>query len=366
MKIGIDASRAFRAEKTGTEEYSYRLIRNLALVENSTHEVVLYVKRETEVDFALPCHFSLRKIGGNFLWTQLHLSSEILKRKVDVLFVPSHCIPVIHPARTVVTVHGLEYKNFPECYSLKDRIILEVNTKLSLLFAKKIIVPSKSTAGNLIKFYKVPSEKIEIVYHGSDGIKNFQKKNEGGSFNICFIGRIEKRKNIIGIVRAFNDFMKKIESSKQAEDVNANLILAGKAGFGFEEIEREILNSPYRKNISLLGFINEKEKWELYENADVFLFLSFAEGFGIPLLEAMSCGVPIITSNSSALAEVAGESAILVNPLNPAEIATALYELYQNESKRKYFKSRGYSNLEKFDWGKCARETWKVLSEWGG
>jgi len=131
MKIGIDASRAFLAEKTGTEEYSHELIRQFAQLENSGCEFVLYIKNGAKTDFELPHNFLVREIGGNFLWTQFHLSSEMMRNEIDVLFVPSHSIPFIHPFKTVATVHGLEFKAVPDSYSLKSRIILEINICLS-------------------------------------------------------------------------------------------------------------------------------------------------------------------------------------------------------------------------------------------
>lgn len=363
MKIGIDASRAFAGGKTGTEEYSHQLLRYLTETDTTGSEIFLYVKQGTLVDFALPSNFSLREIQGDFLWTQWHLARELRRNPVDALFVPAHSVPFLHPRKSVVTVHGLEFKNCPDCYARKERIILEINTQLSILFAAKIIVPSENTKRDLMKFYKVPPEKISVIYHGASIMPVAGERKNRDGFNILFIGRLERRKNVARMIRAFDAFMRKMEETPEARGKNAKLILAGKRGFGYEEIQETIARSEYRENIIEKGYVSEKEKKELYANADIFLFPTLAEGFGLPVLEAMSYGVPVITSRSSALAEIAGEGALLVEPADEMEIVSALEKLFKNKEEREDLVRRGYDNLQRFGWEKCAKETWKVLTE---
>jgi len=166
MKIGIDASRAFLKERTGTEEYSYRLIKNLTKIYLPFCQFFLYVREDSEISIDLPDNFSVIRIKGEKLWTQMRLCWHLWRNPVDVLFVPSHTIPFIHPKKTIVVVHGLEFKACPECYSFKDRIVLEINTMISLQFSKKIIVPSENTKKDLIRFYKMKPKKIEVINHG--------------------------------------------------------------------------------------------------------------------------------------------------------------------------------------------------------
>ncbi|MCK5122668.1 MAG: glycosyltransferase, partial [Candidatus Pacebacteria bacterium] len=222
MNIGIDASRAFEKEKTGIEEYSYQLIKNLAMMDLKSHQIFLYARKNLVIDFDLPSNFKLKIISPNKFWTQIGLASEMMKNKPDVLFVPAYAVPQVHPSKTVVTIHGLEYKYFPECYSLKERMILEINTKLSIKLASKIIVPSENTKKDLIKFYGVEEGKINVVYHGvnSNWSKGFSPKVKQNNlvqiraealtpkieFNVLFLGRLEKRKNIVNLVKAFELF----------------------------------------------------------------------------------------------------------------------------------------------------------------
>jgi len=359
MNIGIDASRAFIKEKTGIEEYSYQLIRNLAMMDLKSHQIFLYAKKNSVIDFNLPDNFKLKIISLNKLWTQIGLASEMMKNKPDILFVPSYTIPQTHPAKTIVTIHGLEYKYFPECYSIKERLFLELNTLFSIKWSSKIIVPSESTKRDLIKFYGVEDSKIKVVYHGVRSqkfIKSKVHKVKNNEFNILFVGRLEKRKNIVNLIKAFEVFKK----SYELRATSYKLILVGKAGFGFQEIKKAIQESFFSKDIILKNYISEAEKDELYKKADLFVLPSFYEGFGLPILEAMSYGVPVICSNNSSLPEVAGDAALLVDPNNIQEISEAMSKVFNDDLRNKMIK-KGFENVERFSWEKCARETMNVL-----
>jgi len=360
MKIGIDASRAFGKERTGTEEYSYQLIKNFAMMDTSRHQIFLYARKNSLIDFDLPDNFQLKIISTDRFWTQIGLASEMMMNKPNILFIPSYAIPQIHPSKTIVTIHGLEYRYCPECYSWKERFILELNTRSSVKWASKIITPSESAKRDLIKFYKVDADKIKVVYHGTSSIKHQAssiKHQNKEIFNILFIGRIEKRKNLVNLIRAFEIFKNNI----QYPISNIQLILAGKSGFGFSMIKREIQKSLYSKDIILKNYIMEEEKNKLYKNADLFILPSFYEGFGLPIPEAMSYGLPVICSNVSSLPEAAGGAALLVNPNNPKEIAEAMKKVFGDDDLRKKMIEKGFENVKKFSWEKCARETMNVI-----
>ncbi|MCK4525249.1 MAG: glycosyltransferase family 4 protein [Candidatus Andersenbacteria bacterium] len=371
MNIGIDASRAFIKKRTGTEEYSYQFIKNLTKIDISSHQIFLYVKSNSEIDFDLPKNFIVKKICYNRLWTQLGLSLEMKKNRIDVLFVPSHTIPIIHPRNTVVTIHGLEFKYYPENYSLKERILLEFNTFIAVKWSSKIIVPSKSTEKDLIRFYKVDENKISVIYHGVFSIKypvlsikqqerlTHPHPSQEGNINILFVGRLEKRKNLVNLIKAFELFKKHCTLYV----TRYTLTIAGKEGFGFAEIKKAIQKSPYKNDIVLKGYISEEEKRGLYQNASLFILPSFYEGFGLPILEAMSYGVPVICSNISSLAEVAGNTALLVDSHDIQDISNAIEKIICDENLRNEMIKKGFENVKKFSWKKCARETMKeVLS----
>jgi len=352
MKIGIDGSRAFIKNRTGIEEYSYQVIKNLRNKLRSA-QVVLYLKHDQKVDFDLPDSWSIRKLWAPRLWTQLRLSLEILRHPVDVLFIPAHTVPIIHPKDTIVTIHGLEYEFCPGAYSWWERFYMRRVIKNSCKWAKKIIAVSNNTKKDLMKLYKMPDGKITVVYEGYDNQIQNSKLKVNYKY-LLFIGRLEERKNIIGIIKAF-------EMLKEKYRIPHKLILAGKFGYGGKSIMNHISRMRHKNNIIFPGFVSEEKKWKLLKNADVFLFPAFYEGFGLPILEAQSAGTPVIAGNNSSIPEVARNSAILVNPGNIKEITDAAFRLISSAGLRSDIIRRGYENIRRFSWEKCGKQISEVL-----
>jgi glycosyltransferase involved in cell wall biosynthesis len=360
MKIGIDGSRAFLKQRTGIEEYSYQVIRQLR-ARLKEHQVILYLRSQQTVDFSLPDNWRIRKIHCPRLWTQVGLSLETFLHPIDVLFIPAHTAPFLHPKKTIVTIHGLEYEIIPGAYSFFERLYMHYSIKNSCRWAKKIISVSKNTKRDLMNYYEVPEDKINIVYEGYEdrtGAMNLENDGEEKKLQpyLLFIGRLEKRKNIIGIVEAY-DLFKKQTGAKH------KLVLGGRFGYGEAEIKKRIAESEYEKDIVITGFVKDARKWQLFKNAQVFLFPTLYEGFGLPVLEAQSQGVPVITSNSSSLPEVVDGSAFLVDPTEPKMIADAITTLVQNEKMAKEMIKKGYENIKRFSWKNCADLIATVLTE---
>ncbi len=362
MKIGIDGSRAFIRNRTGIEEYSYQVIKNLT-DDLKDAQVFLYVRENQVVDFELPKNWKIKIIKFRRFWTQMGLSLEMLLHPIDVLFVPAHTVPLIHPKKTVVVIHGLEYEFCPKAYSFWSRVYMRISIKNSCKWASQIISVSENTKKDLMKLYEVSANKIKVVYEGYFmEQKNAEKPKCSMLHDVCsmpyllFIGRIEERKNIINIVKAF-------EILKDKYDISHKLVLAGKPGHGYENIKSQILNSKNKKDIVELGFVSEDEKWELLKNADFFVFPTQYEGFGIPILEAQSVGCPVVASNNSSIPEVTGDSAVLVDPQNPEEIAKGIYGIVSNEASKDVIIKKGLENVKRFSWAKCANEISELLND---
>jgi len=354
MNIGIDASRAFIKNRTGIEEYSYQVIKNLRN-DLKDSQVFLYLRKNQEVDFELPENWMVKKINFPRLWTQLGLSLEMLFHPVDVLFVPAHTVPFIHPKNTIVTIHGLEYEFCPKAYSFWEKLYMRWSIKNSCRWAKKIIVVSENTKKDLQKLYSVPAKKMQVVYEGYEN--NIEVESIGRNIPeeyLFFVGRLEERKNILGIISAF-------EILKEKYHAPHKLVLAGKFGYGAEKIKAKIEESQFKYEIILKGFVSDEEKFGLLKNADVFLFPTFYEGFGIPILEAQSMGTPVVASKNSSILEVTGESALLVDPKDSKEIAEAIYKIIRNEEVKKDLSQKGLENVKRFSWSKCAEEIVKII-----
>ena len=355
MVIGIDGSRAFLKDRTGIEEYSFQVIKHL-VQEIKNDQVILYVRKNKKIDFEIPKNWKIKTINFYYLWTQVGLSLEMFFHPVDVLFIPAHTVPIIHPKNTVVTIHGLEYEFCPEAYSFWEKLYMRCSIRKSSQWAKTIIAVSENTKKDLINLYKIPERKISVIYNGFDN--EFLASNTVHEIPdtkyLLFIGRLEERKNVIGIIKTF-------EILKEQYKVPHKLFLAGKPGFGYEKIKKEIANVNCTKDIIELGFVNKNKKIEFLEKADVFLFPSFYEGFGLPILEAQATGVPVVTSNVSSVPEVANGSALLINPNNAEDMADAVYKIISDESFKKDLIKKGLKNVQRFSWEKCAREIAKLL-----
>jgi len=229
---------------------------------------------------------------------------------------------------------------------------------MSCRWAKKIIAVSENTKNDLMRLYKVPEKKIEVIY---EGVSRDQETVSGEQYEkykpyILFVGRLEKRKNIKGIIRAYKILREKY-------NISHKLILAGKPGYGYESIRHEASGMKYENDIIFPGFVSERDKRGLLRNADTFLFPSFYEGFGLPVLEAQNYGVPVVTGNVSSLSEVGGNSVIYCDSERPESIAEAVHKLISNPELKNDIIDKGYENIKRFSWGDCSFRISKILTD---
>lgn len=350
MLIGIDGSRAFLPERTGIEEYSYQVVKHLRDCLQG-ESVFLYIRSEQTVDFELPKNWQVKRLWAPRLWTQFRLSLEMLLHPVDTLFIPAHTIPIIHPQNTVVTIHGLEYEFCRNAYSFWERWYMRFSIRYSVWVANTVIAVSENTKFDLMKLYGVLEKKIRVVYEGYENlyhVSDTQYKIPDTKY-ILFIGRLEERKNVMRIIEAF-------EILKEKYHIPHQLVLVGKNGYGFEKISFTIHHSPFKNQIILPGYLSEDEKWEFLRGADVFVFPSLYEGFGIPVLEAQSVGLPVVTSNASSLPEVGGDGVVSIDPLNGESIAEGIWKILGDVSFRDDIIRKAKKNVARFSWERCARE----------
>jgi glycosyltransferase involved in cell wall biosynthesis len=215
--------------------------------------------------------------------------------------------------------------------------------------ADAIIAVSEFTRAQVVALLGVPPERVRVIHHGARRLELPAQKREP---IVLSVGAIQKRKNTERLVEAF-----------EVVGPEWKLVLAGSTGFGSEAVMKKIERSPVRSRISVLGYVTPEELGRWYARAMVFAFPSLDEGFGMPLLEAMSAGIPVVTSNRSALPEVAGEAALLVNPEDTAALARGLRDLTTSEALRDLLMGRGRARVREFTWEKAVRQTWDVYRE---
>jgi len=376
MRIGIDASRANHEQKTGVENYAFHLIQSLkhSSTQQDKIEFVLYTDKTLHGELAeLPENWTQKvlKWPPKRLWTQLRLSWEMLFHAPDVLFIPAHVFPIIHPQKTVMMVHDVAALKFSKSYNWFERWYSTWSAKYAAKKLWKVVTPSQFTKDELEKLvisnWKL-GDRIFVVKHGYDkrfkmldeyetNIKQILDKYSLKKPFIMTIGRLEEKKNTRRIVEAFN----KIKSQSQFLITNFQLLLIGKQGYGYEAVKHAIDNSSYKNEIITPGWVDEKDLPILMNAAEVFVFPSLYEGFGLPVLEAMACGTPVVTSRGTSLEEVGGEACIYVDPENVEEIVGAIIELLGNGERRTGNVQKGLDRVKDFSWETAAQETLDIL-----
>ncbi|MCF7906775.1 glycosyltransferase family 4 protein [Patescibacteria group bacterium] len=366
MIIGIDASRANQEQKTGVEWYSYYLIEELKKIPlKSQEKIILYSPHKLKGKLGvLPSGWEEKVLSWPivYLWTQIRLAGEMLFRSPDLLFVPSSGLPFLLPRKKVITVHDLGFKHFPESYTLFQRFYYFLVHFWSIRIASRIIVPSEFTKKDIQKEFGIAKEKIKVIPLGfqQQNRKNLKKevisllnKYELNSPFFLYVGRLEKKKNIVGLIEAYQRFRRSTSKS-----LIPKLILVGRPGYGYSDIQKSIFSTP---GVKELGYLSSKELSLIYSQALAFVFPSFYEGFGIPLLEAMANGCPILSSWAGSLPEIGRDAVLYCDPLNLDSITQGMLTLFEKEEKRKALIKKGYQRVQFFSWKKCAQATKKVL-----
>ncbi|MCC6190725.1 MAG: glycosyltransferase family 4 protein [Anaerolineales bacterium] len=364
MHIGLDASRVTVARRTGTERYARRLIEAL-LAQPSPHTFSLYFRDPPPPGWP-PVPASpgaraptLRVIPFPRLWTHLRLSFELLARRPrpDALFVPAHVLPLVHPLPTVVTIHDLGYRRFPQAHPPGQRRYLDWSTRFSARFAAHLLADSAATRRDLAEFYGAPPEKVTVVYPGGpEGLTRVDPAPVRARYGlpddyVLHVGTLQPRKNLARLMEAV--------AALRGRWPGLALVLAGRPGWLAEPLLAQA--HACSAFVRLLDYVPAADLPGLYSGARVFAFPSLYEGFGFPVLEAMACGTPVVCANTASLPELAGEAALLVDPADTEALAAALGRVLGEPNLRAGLAARGYVQLQRFSWDRAAQQTLAVL-----
>ncbi len=358
--FGVDASRALTAAPTGTEYYSRALVDALLRLD-SRLSFRLYTRTTPPENFFPPTHnYETRAIPFPRLWTHLRLAYEMLTRPPDALFVPAHVLPPIHPRNSIVTVHDLGYKFFPDAHPFFSRVYLDLSTRWNVHAARVVIADSSATCDDLVKFYKVPPEKIHVVYpaynaeffkpiHASE-IERVRAKYALASPYIISVGTVQPRKNYARLIEAFNGLPREY-----------SLVIVGKKGWLFHAILARARELNIDSRVKFLDYVPIQDLPALYAGARLAVFPSLYEGFGFPALEAQACEAPLVCANTSSLPEVAGEGALYFDPRNVSEMTRAMEMILADDALRHSLVEQGRANVKRFAWERAAREIVEIV-----
>lgn len=365
--IGIDASRANRRERTGVEWYAYHLIQRLKDVIPDGFRVALYSEEPLRDGLErLPSRWESRVLGWppRRLWTQGRLSWEMLVHPPDLLFVPAHVIPTVTPKRTLTTLHDVAFMTLPGAYRPAGKAYLELMYRHAVRRAR-ILTVSAFSKGEIVRVFGADPSRVDVTPLGYDE-ERFGPANEDdiaarlAKLGIrrpyfLFVGRLEAKKNLRGILAAFRSY----KASRPGD--SASLVLVGKPGYGYDAEMRTM--GDERGSVIEKGYVAADDMRFLYAGATALVFPSRYEGFGIPLLEAFACRTPVIASDRTSLPEIAGEAALYVNPDDHDGIAAAMARLADDATLRADLVAKGATRLAGFSWRTTAERTWNVLRE---
>jgi glycosyltransferase involved in cell wall biosynthesis len=367
MRIGVDASRTTARWRTGTENYSLHLIRELVRLAPD-HRFWLYFNQAPPPGL-FAAGGEQRIIPFPRLWTHVRLSWEVLRQPPDVLFIPAHVLPLLHPRRSVVTIHDLGYYHYPQSHTPFQNLYLRWSTRYSARSAARLVVDSDATRQDLVRLCGVSPDRIEVVYPGRDEslapvtapalLAHVRARYGLAERYLLYVGTLHPRKNLVRLVEAFAGAARELDPALQ-------LVLAGKKGWLYDELFSRIRQLGLEERVVLPGYVPPEDLPALLSGAIAFLFPSLYEGFGFPVLEAMACGTPVICSRASSLPEVAGDAALLVDPLDTAGLAAAICQIVRDEALRTCLAERGHQQVLRFSWSRSARQVLAVLEEVGG
>lgn len=371
MILALDAHKLAQEEKTGTDTVLSSFVAKLN-TDNCQEfsRIILYTKKPipSSIIEQLPANVVIKSVNFPFLWTSVGLSLEMYFHPPDVFFSPSHLMPMKVPGKSCLIVHDIGFLDYPENYTKKDYFYLQQSVPRDLKRANLVLVPSEFTKKSIIDHYYTDPNKIKVIHLGVDHavfqpshpqtevneiINQYDPKISHHPF-MFFLGRIDLRKNIINLIRAFAIF------KRQTKQPHV-LILSGKPGVGYDQILKVIDENKLADDIIITNYMPYQHLPVFYSEADLFLFPSLHEGFGIPILEAQACRTPVLTSNCSAMPEIAGDGAYLIDPKQPDSIAEGIKKIIENKTLSQQLVDRGQNNCQKYSWQKFTDESLQAL-----
>lgn len=369
MHIGLDYTPALK-QSAGIGRYTRGLVDGLAGLD-ARNQYTLLVASDAPRSGAppLPDNFRLERLPLperwlTILWHRLHLPLALdrLAGPFDLFHAPNFVLPPLARSRSLVTVHDLSFMRYPAGADAGLRAWLERVVPRSLARADGVLADSHSTKADLVELLRLPPERVAVVGAGVEArfrpitdraeLERVRRRYDLPERFILGLGTLEPRKNFAGLIEAF--------APVSAGDPGVHLVIAGGRGWLFDHIFQAAAAAPARDRIHFPGFIDEADLPALYNLAEVFAFPSFYEGFGLPVLEAMACGTPVVCTDNSSLPEVAGEAALIVPTGDGPALSAALARCLSEAPLRAGLIERGLAQARKFPWSAAAQRLLEV------
>ena len=300
------------------------------------------------------------------LWEQTVVPYQVRHRHIDLYHSPNYILPLMLSCPTVVTIHDVIFRSLPRFHRWQARLYLSFFTAWAVRRADRLIAVSKTTASELARYYPVAAGKTHVIYQGLDpifrsppppkAVQDFRSRNGIEQPYILFVGTLEPRKNLLGLLEAYRQLV-------DGWNVPHELVICGAVGWHDRPFWQALDRSPVGRRVRLAGYVTHEELPYWYAAADLFVYPSLFEGFGLPPLEAMACGVPVIASGVSSLPEAVGDAAVLVDPTDAQAIAEGMAEVLQSSSLADSLRTRGFQRARQFDWRVAAGQIMGLYRE---
>jgi len=379
MIIAVDGYEANAQNRVGVSQYAYEILRHLYLETQSSyprdnHQFRIYIPEAPRSDMPKEAPFWRYIVGGpKRLWTVFRLPYRLIidKPVANVVFSPTHYIPRFTHIPRVMSIMDMSFLQYPDLFLRKDLYKLSRWTEYAARHAKKILTISEFSKNAIIQSYRLPEDDIVVTHPGLRTQKEYRmtkeevtKKYSIPPHYILSVGTIQPRKNYVKLIEAFKMFLALNKQKFQ----NITLVIVGKKGWLYEEILKAPASFGVENQVKFLDFVTDDDLPSLYAHALCFALPSLYEGFGLPVLEAMSYRCPVVVSNISSLPEIAGKAGVYVDPKNSESIAqgllTAVRQRNLLQGKRRV--QLGIEQTKKFTWEAAAKKTLRVLEEVGG
>lgn len=363
MIIGIDGNEANISDRVGVGRYAVELLNQFSQLTANDLCFTIYLKEKPKKHLPIAKKgWQYKVVGPGRLWTQIGLPVALFleKEKPTVFFSPTHYAPRFSPSSCVISIMDLSYLHYPEMFRKNDLYQLRNWTLYSVRKAKKILTISQASKADIIKYYGIDSTRVLVTYPGNikaktkvEATRLKDKYGIQGEY-ILYVGTLQPRKNLIRLIEAFY----------KVKNQAIKLVVVGKKGWMYEEIFTQVKKLGIEKEVLFTGFVPDEDLPIFYQKAKCLALVSLYEGFGLPVLEAMSYGTPVVVSKVSSLPEIAGEAGILVEPGDTDNIAQGILKILEmNERDYQQLSEKCKKQAAKFNWEKTARETLKVLKE---
>ena len=366
MRIGIDAR---KLHDFGIGTYIRNLLRELARIDQQTEYVLLCGQEDTGVAETLGANFRcVAATSGHYsIAEQLAVPMAVRRERLDLFHAPHYVLPVLTPTRSVVTIHDCIHLMFPDY--LRHRLA-HAYAHASLWTAAhqsdRIFTVSEQSKRDILKFFKVPPDKIVVTPNAIDDrfssppseehIVQTRERYQLSHTYLLYVGNIKPHKNLERLIEAFH-------LVRQQGRPELELVIIGDEISKMQSLRRAVHKYQLHRYIRFLGFVPDKTLAVLYRLASVFVFPSLYEGFGLPPLEAMASGTPVVTSNVSSLPEVVGDAAVLVDPYSAEAIAAGILEVLRSTHLREELKRRGFERVKAYSWQRSAQRVREVYGE---